>query len=396
VYSPNSYLVAAGVILGEFSNVGEFVALHDVVILSEHYLQKDISWTAIVLLVFLIGFFFEELHDLYLSYRTSSLSEREEAKRVCGPGAPFYLYLSSLWNIMDVIMIVSGFAYLLLQNHAAQALDKYTLHEVWFVASEKQIAEVFGSITIVLAFFRIMDYLTLWEFLGILIITIFKMMADIIRFLFIFIIVVIGFSAGFHLSYTGNGIDTWDDFVTGTLTTFLTSPTGYYIPEYGINVLGLAGTTFGLVSQVIYVFIGIVLLLNLLVALMWETYNAMCEQATVEYRWHVTQPFKTGFVFLWHSPFTTLHVVFLTLGSMFRTIGKWCGYPMKKKYSSLEFLRERSSPGLPTNKRLLTSGMVVNFFRTVLSEDTDYKRYLASDITTFSKDTDEKGKEHDL
>jgi len=298
---------------------------------------------------------------------------------------------------MDVLMIVSGFAYLIMQHYAAKDLEQYTLHEVWFVASEKQIAEVFGSITIILAFFRILDYLTLWDFLGILIITIFKMMADIIRFLFIFVIVVIGFSAAFHLSYTGNGVDTWDDFGTGTLTTFLTSPTGYYIPEYGINVLGLAGTTFGLFCQVLYVFVGIILLLNLLVALMWETYNAMTEQATVEYRWHVTQPFKTGFVFLWPSPFTCLHVIFITLGSLLSTAGKLCGCaPITKKYTGFENLRERVSPVDPTNYQFLMSGMIVHFFKKILrDDDDDFKKYLVSDNVVFCGNSEAKGKDHE-
>jgi len=297
---------------------------------------------------------------------------------------------------MDVVMIVSGFTYLFVQHHAAQTLDKYTLQEVWVVASEKQVAEVFGSITVILAFFRILDYLTLWGFVGVLIITIFKMMADIVRFLFIFILVVIGFSAGFHLSYTGNGIDTWDDFVSGVLTTFLTSPTGYYIPDYGINLLGLAGPAFGFVCQVIYVFVGIILLLNLLVALMWETYNTMCEQATVEYRWHVSVPFKTSFSVLWPSPFTTLHIVCMTCMEFFLAVGRWCGAgKVNKKYGWYKQSREVVRPGLPTNYELLMRGMVVHYFKTLLADE--YKTYLVQDNNVFANQdpfSSSKGKGH--
>jgi len=295
---------------------------------------------------------------------------------------------------MDVLMIVAGYTYLSMQYFAAQALRDYTLQEVWFVAQEKQIAEVFGSITIVLAFFRILDYLTLWDFLGILIISIFKMMTDIVRFLFIFVLVVIGFSSAFHISYTGYGIDTWNEFVKGSLTTFLSSPTGYDIPDYGNNVLGFAGMTFGLVSQVIYVFVGIILLLNLLVALLWETYAAMSLKASVEYRWHVTQPFKTSFSFLWPSPFTTLHVFLIFCTTALYSIGKCCGHDITKKYSAYKRAREELGSGLPTNHQLLMSGMVIHFLKVDLGDK--YKDYLIVDTKVFNNSKSfSKGKGHD-
>jgi len=387
--------VAAGVMLGEFSNVGSFVGSHDVVLVSETYLQKELTWTEICLLIFLLGFLIEEFHDFYCAFRSSSVEERDDAKKACGPGASIYLYLSSVWNIMDVLMIVSGFTYLFVLHHAAQALDKYTLQEVWLVASEIQVAEVFGAITAIFAFFRILDYLALWEFVGVLIISIFKMMTDIVRFLFIFILVVIGFSAGFHLSYTGNVVDTWNNFVSGVVTTFLTSPTGYEIPGYGNNILGLAGPAFGFICQIIYVFIGIILLLNLLIALLWETYAISRSKATVEFRWHVSLPFKTGYSVLWPSPFTTLHIFLMTCMEFLLAVGKWFGgRKVNKKYGWYKETREALRPGLPTNYELLMRGMVVHYFKTSLADQ--YKNYLVQDNNVFTNQDpfSSKGKEH--
>jgi len=66
VYSPNVNLVGAGVILGEFSNLGTFEGSHDVVIISEVYVRKNYSWEAVVLILFLTGFFFSRKLWMYL------------------------------------------------------------------------------------------------------------------------------------------------------------------------------------------------------------------------------------------------------------------------------------------------------------------------------------------
>jgi len=203
---------------------------------------------------------------------------------------------------------------------------------------------------------------------------------------------VIGFSSAFHLSFTGNGIDTWGDFVSGTITTFVTSPTGYYVPEYSNNILAFAGISFGIFTQVLYVFLGIILLLNLLVAVLWETYATVSVIAEVEYRWHVAQPFKTGFSFLWPSPFTIIHVFLLLCGSVIFAIGKWCGFKVTKKYDLYKRAREEVPPGLPTNHQLLMNGMVVHFLKADLGDS--YKDLLHTGAKvfrddTFSKSTDE-------
>jgi len=247
-------------------------------------------------------------------------------------------------------------------------LHSYTLEQVWDIAQRKEIAEVFGSITVLLAYFRVLDYLTLWKFLGVLIITIFKMIADIFRFLLVFSILAIGFSTAFHISYTGNGIDSWNDFFQGSLTTFITSYTGYYVPDY-FNLLAFAGPAFGLLIQVIYIFVGIILLLNLLIALLWDTYAVMSEKANLEFRWLITKPFKSGFSVLWPSPFTTLHVILLLFSSLF----DYCGLgEVRRKY--MQSKEQVSLRVIPTNSSLLGKAMISNFLKNELKDE--YKNYV--------------------
>jgi len=298
-----------------------------------------------------------------------------------------------------MLMIISGFIYLAMQYNAGHYLQNYTLQQIWNAAAEKEIAEAFGSITLILAYFRILDYLTLWQFLGVLIITIFKMLFDIAKFLIVFLVIVIGFAAGFHLSYSGTGIIGYKDFPQATLTTFLSSPTGYSIPDAGTNVLGFVGPYFGLFCQVLYVFIGIVLLLNLLIALMSETYEIMREQATMEYRWLVSQPFKEEFFRLWPSPLNILHIgviILLPLIFVFYLIG-WFFYALCcEGCCACENDKEGIPQGLAINQQHLNSGMIINYFKATL-EPGKFKEYLVSENNKFEfKDKeDSKGKRKD-
>jgi len=367
LYSPNSYLVSAGAMLGEFSNFGSFVPSHDLVIVSEYYLTKNLHWTSIILILFFFGFFCEEIRDFKLSWKSSSIIEREEASTACNKYfSSLYLYLLSWWNVMDFFLISAGLIYVVLLYYTAQSLNSYTLDDIWLVAERKQIAEVLGSATILLAYFRILDYLTLWNFLGVLIITIFKMIADILRFLTVFIILVVGFSTAFHVSYTGTGVDTWNEFLTGTLSTFITTYTGYFVPYYD-NVLVLAGPVFALIIQIIYVFVGLILLLNLLIALLWDTYAVMAEKALIEYRWLITKPFKSGFQILWPAPFTALHLFLLAICRGFN-------------FCKVEDIREKNRKlkedvsALPTNLQLLNYAMVSNFLKGELKDE--FKNYI--------------------
>jgi len=324
-----------------------------------------------------------------MSTKSTSVSDRESAEKICAGGYLFYLYFSSFWNVMDFLMIISGFIYLVLEHYTT--LDVYTLQDMWFVAQQKQIAELFGSLTLILAFFRILDYLTMWEFLGILIITIFKMLLDIAKFLIVFVIIVTGFSAAFHLSYSGTATDSYSSFGSATLLTFLTTPTGYQIPESGTNTLGFAGPIFGLISQVVYVFVGIILLLNLLIALMSETYEFMREQATVEYRWLLAQPFKTGFIFLWPSPFCVVHVIVLLLYVIWMILTSCCCRP-SVRYSLYQQSKENIPKGLRVTCQNLFKGMVIQYFQTEEDKE-DFENCLVNDLDSIcEKEPDDKGK----
>jgi len=229
----------------------------------------------------------------------------------------------------------------------------------------------------------------MWEFLGILILTIFKMFIDIGRFLIVFIIIVLGFTSAFHLSYSGTNISNYSDFASGNIYVFTTTPSGYSPPEYS-NILGLPGVGFGMFCQIIYIFVGIILLLNLLIALMSDTYQFMGEQATVEYRWLVAEPlFSANRVFaLWPSPFSVLQFV----------VGiPWLIYIIcTDKFENFEEklnLEQLPDPS-PSKAKMLYGNMVMHYFKENAGDD--FEKFLLSDHSTLLGDKNtQKGKERE-
>jgi len=220
---------------------------------------------------------------------------------------------------------------------------------------------------------RVLDFVTMWEFLGILILTIFKMLIDIARFLIVFIIIVLGFTSAFHLSYSGTSVSSYAAFATGNIYVFTTTPSGYSPPEY-FNILGSPASGFGMFCQIIYVFIGIILLLNLLIALMSDTYQFMGGQAEEEYRWSVAEPlFGANRIFaLWPSPFSVLQFIIGVPWIIFELV--FARLERFEERLKLEQLPEFSS----SLARVLYANMVMHYFK----ENDELKQFLMTDYGT--------------
>jgi len=260
-------------------------------------------------------------------------------------------------------MIISGFTFLVTRYEAAHLVQSYTLDDMWFVAKEKQISEVSGSVTLILTFFRLFYYLTPWEVLGILIITIFKMFMDIVKFLIIFVLMILGFASAFYLS-SGTG----RNFYEATVSLFLSSTSGYSIPESGSDILNFAENYFSTVVQIVFVFTGIILLLNLLIALMAQTYDDMHEQATREYRWLMTTYLRELHRTLWPAPLCVPH---LMLGLIAYIFFKLRGGPWK--YEAFMATIERVPKSLISNKEHLFGGMVTHYYKENFERETYMK-----------------------
>jgi len=273
-----------------------------------------------------------------------------------------------MWNIVDLVMIFSGFIYLAVPRYAVLMVPEYTLDNMWSLIYPIQVTSITGSLTLILAFFRLLYYLTPLEFLGILIITIFKMLSDILKFLIIFILVVLGFAATFHLSYNENA--DYINFAQSFMAVFISSTSGYNIPPVEANTLALTEPVFAVFFQLLCLFIAVILLLNLLIAIMGQTYDVMNNQAQREYRWLMFSLLRQLTRSLWPSPLNIIHL-FLVLG----VGGAFYALNLDPKYSWYR----KSKAQLPCSTQLkeiqLFKGIVRHYYQETL-EKSEYSESL--------------------
>jgi len=173
-----------------------------------------------------------------------------------------------------------------------------------------QLIHVFMAVCIIIAYLRFLRYLTPIEFLGVVVITVFHMMEAVLRFGLIFIFIVLGFSAGFHSLY-GNLLDYYN-WTSATLNTLIRTLSGYQIPTY-TNLLAFPGPVVGLILHTLYIVIGVVLLLNFLIALMNSIYSEIQGNAKEQYRWMNTIGLTQLDYTPWPPPFIILQAIFAVI-----------------------------------------------------------------------------------
>eukprot|EP01123_Difflugia_compressa_P013142 TRINITY_DN5928_c0_g1_i1.p1 TRINITY_DN5928_c0_g1~~TRINITY_DN5928_c0_g1_i1.p1 ORF type:complete len:565 (-),score=45.42 TRINITY_DN5928_c0_g1_i1:298-1992(-) len=287
LYSPNLELFSVCTIIGEFTNAGQFKGYHECALVSPGQLALSYSWSAVFLYIFLSGFLVEELYELVMiliEFRPRTKSEKKEAieswtccvrERVSkpksvpqaeeesaavdegeneGPDADdseddrccagcysskdyscccttsCYTYSTDLWNGLDFLMIFSGFVGLILCKSAYQSLNTFTLDELWQVAYVEQLSRFFISFCVIITYFRFLHFLISLEYVGVLVITVFKMLETVLRFGIIMVIIMLGFSSGFHLLY--DNLAMYSTFTDSSLSTIISILSGYAIPDY--------------------------------------------------------------------------------------------------------------------------------------------------------------------
>jgi len=406
MYSPNTQLFSMCAIVGEFSNVGTFQGDHECTIISPLELAHSFSWTAILLYIFFIGFFFEEMWELLmyvLEARPVTSSEEKDALEHCtwcalrpgescfckichndypkdGPKAcccavACYTYVLDIWNVLDIIMIGTGITGLALHNLAASSIEFFTIEELWHIAFIDQLSNVFLSTCVVIAFFRFLDFLIHWEYIGVLVLTVFYMMSAIVKFVILFTFISTGFSAAFHMLYDNNPI--YSNFVLATLTTSIGIFSGYEIPDLS-NLLFFPNPAAGYAFQVACIVIGVVMLLNFLIAMMNSIYNGIQENSTQEYRWEMTRLITQLKYSPWPVP---LNLVQGIIGC-----GIFCSL------CCVDWDLDNELPpdtrNLEERKKSLYSNMIIGYFRETLSEQ-EYKDALLFDNLHSEKENEE-------
>jgi hypothetical protein len=311
MYSPNLQLFSMCAIVSEFSNVGTFEMSSECTIVSPKELSLANSLIDVFLYIFLSAFLVEEAWELFRILRgivPITRFEKQQAEQYFEESlfVGFYTYVTEIWNVLDLIMIISGFVGLAYSRNASAMVQTFSLQELWQVEYTNQISGVFLSICVVIAYFRFLNFLTHLEYVGVLVLTVFYMMTEIVRFMIIFIFISLGFSAAFHILYkTDLAYSTWQDsLITTTLGLF----SGYTFPDY-YNLLIFPYPIVGYIFQVAMIIIGIVLLLNFLIAMMSTIYDNFHENSTTEFRWAKTREITRLGEATWPIPFNIIQFV---------------------------------------------------------------------------------------
>jgi len=278
--------------------------------------------------------------------------------------------LVDIWNTLDIIMIFSGITGLAIHNIAANSLEQFTIQELWHVAEIYQLSNAFLSVCVVIALFRFLDFLIHWEYIGVLVITVFYMMNAIVKFVIIFVFISIGFSAAFHMLYDNNPL--YANIINAFFTTFIGIFSGYEIPDYS-NLLFFPNAFIGYGFQVICVLIGIVMLLNFLIAMMNSVYNEIQENTTQEYRWIMTKDIAELQYTPWPVPLNLLQLII--------ACGILCSLQLYNVLDAIDRANSKRRINVKVDsevKQLLYANMAISYFRETLSES-DYKESLLFD-----------------
>eukprot|EP01125_Pyxidicula_operculata_P001157 TRINITY_DN11109_c0_g1_i1.p1 TRINITY_DN11109_c0_g1~~TRINITY_DN11109_c0_g1_i1.p1 ORF type:complete len:1791 (-),score=276.77 TRINITY_DN11109_c0_g1_i1:96-5468(-) len=293
IYSPNADIYLGGGVVVIFDNTGKVTAKEDKKTYANRNDEADtLSIIEIVLLCYYVGFIVQESFEIvyaiikYLRLGKGSLWD----------------YLKDLWNLLDILIIVTGVLSIFLSKTLAIGIDMKTF---WDITLQLQWSMIMGSLCIIASWIRILNYMIPLNGFGTLVITLLSMIASILRWVTIFIAILVGFSTAFTVLYGASdpSVANWPSAV---LTTVQRTFGGFQLPSYS-NILADPMIIVGLILQIIYLIITVIILLNLLIALINTSYNDIQETAETEYRWQLSL-YLGELSGLWPIPFNIVQM----------------------------------------------------------------------------------------
>jgi len=112
-------------------------------------------------------------------FELCSSKDKDKEKEKVGFFIALYVYVVDIWNFLDMLMIISGILGLGLRDNAATMLDTFALRELWHVQYFIQCSDVCLSLCVIIAYFRFLHFLAHWEYIGVMVLTVFYMMGAI-------------------------------------------------------------------------------------------------------------------------------------------------------------------------------------------------------------------------
>ncbi|XP_070548263.1 short transient receptor potential channel 4-like [Ptychodera flava] len=301
-------------------------------------------------------------------------------------------------TIMNLTTILT--TYIRQSTQTTSAQDRSTNYQNYYFLSPREfwnqwdptlVSELLFSLASVLSVLRLMQMVVISEFVGPMQISLTKMVYDILRFLFIFALVWLAFSLGMtqiYWSYSAGeqlvciqqGKDNCSDKAFGSIQQSMAT---LFWSLFGLSELSnlkvdgdhKSTEEFGMVLYAFYYVIAVVVLLNLIIAVMSNTYTRIEENADTEWKFSRTEMwigfFKKGSVL--PPPFNAVPSL-KSVCAMFRSVY----YVMCRKAG-----RKRSE------KRKEKTKQKVHEYQRVVRQLT--LRYFAEKRTSLSRESDVDG-----
>ena len=238
-------------------------------------------------------------------------------------------YLRQKWNMFDVITVVLFDAALGCWIWSLMDVKWHGNRDLprneWDQYDPTIIAELFYSIAITMAFGKILYFFQIGQALGPLLTSLSRMFMDIVHFMALFIVVMFSFSIGMfqiYHHYTGNikvvdggeikQVDAFDSITRGFITLYW-AIYGYTPPNYADVIVPdkvvVMGETQVFVPHqhrltelvghsvfIIYYVAGVIILINLLIAMMSTSYSNVEENRDVEWKYSRTKVMRHNYI----------------------------------------------------------------------------------------------------
>jgi len=142
----------------------------------------------------------------------------------------------------------------------------------------------FFALCIIATIFRFLYFFLFYQaVVGIVVLTLFSMIHAVLLFILLVIMISLGFSSAFHLLFETDS--DYVSFLPSLITTIVGIFTGYKLPDFNLLLL-LPSDIIGYILEVFCVILGVIMLINFLIAVMNNLYDEHHKNSNEVYRGH--------------------------------------------------------------------------------------------------------------
>eukprot|EP01125_Pyxidicula_operculata_P010984 TRINITY_DN3600_c4_g1_i2.p1 TRINITY_DN3600_c4_g1~~TRINITY_DN3600_c4_g1_i2.p1 ORF type:complete len:655 (-),score=43.93 TRINITY_DN3600_c4_g1_i2:13-1977(-) len=316
-YSPNSRLYAVVGVEYEFTNFGEITVSQDVALIPQEKISPDYVYgkDKLVLFIYYSSFLLQEIWNMLFKPMVYCIGRVWIKIPNFRPDQTFgkhlTLYLSEKWNIYMIVLSICGLLNLVIHPIYEPDPLNVNLKEFWKIIYQYQSAEVIGSIVGVLSWMRFTFFALPSQTYGSFVVIFFNMFKDFFQWLLLLIVIVAGFASSFDILYASTD-PSFAGFAVSFVTTFQSSFSPLDLPS-SYNFMLLPFPTSGGVFRIMFLLISAILLLNMLIAILTKTVEAVHEDALRYTRWESSkfvQQFKKYSLPNWPPPTNVISMIF--------------------------------------------------------------------------------------